>query len=367
MSVPVDIASVPDDESLSWRHKLLWEIHDFSSGRGLEVGPLDNATVPKHLAKVQYVDVFGRDRLMQHYESEPSRVVERIPEIDFTLARDDGSIQTLAEAAAPGAPYDWVMASHVIEHVPDLIGWLDQIAELVVDGGKLVLAVPDRRYCFDVHRPQTTVGQLLQAHDLGETAPSVRAVYDYFRAHAVVKTHEIWSGNPPGYDARRYSLEHTLAQVARARAGEYVDAHVWTFTPQTLLEQVVELRTLGLSSWMVHSMTTTKRNHLEFYVVLERLPRDGLEARLAAEPAVDSSMPDHVADPVALRRELVQARAQLRVARRRLKAARGLIERKNERITGLQAKVARLRSHSEGPSPVQPRPNLLARVLRRLR
>ena len=143
------------------------------------------------------------------------------------------------------------MASHVIEHVPDLIGWLDQVAEVTADGGDLVLAVPDRRYCFDLHRPGTTLGQMLQANELGETVPSVRAVYDYKRGHASVQAPDIWNGKVAGYERRIYPLDVVREQVDRARSGEYIDSHVWLFTPGSFLEQIIELRTLGLSEWKV--------------------------------------------------------------------------------------------------------------------
>ena len=367
---------VPDDPALSWRHKILWAMFDFARGRGLEIGPLDNGTVPRHLGDVKYVDVFARDQLMRDYESYPFRDVERIPEMDFTLTQPDGSIQSLRDAAAPGGPYDWVMASHVIEHVPDLIGWLDQVADLVVDGGNLVLAVPDRRYCFDAHRPSTTIGQMLQAHDLGESVPSVRAVYDYMRSRIEVGSVELWQADPPTYEARRFPLDHVLQQVERARAGEYVDSHVWTFTPQTILEQLIELRELDLSSWLVKDLRPTRKNSLEFYLVLERLPRDGkgVSELLADEPRPAIGMPDQLADHAALHRELEATRAQLKVARRRLKNARGLLKHKNERIARLQARTARLQARLAGAPPKAgaarapaARASFLRKVARKLR
>jgi hypothetical protein len=119
---------------MTFRHSLMWRMNDFSKGRGLEIGPLHNATVTRDKGDVRYVDVFSREQLVKNYASEEQVIAERIPEIDFILSTDDG-FQTLKEAAAPGAPYDWVTASHVIEHTPDVIGWLGEIADLVVDVG----------------------------------------------------------------------------------------------------------------------------------------------------------------------------------------------------------------------------------------
>jgi hypothetical protein len=63
-----------------------------------------------------------------------------------------------------------------------------------------------------------------------------------------------------------------MDQVERSRRGEYVDAHVWTFTPSALVEQVVELRELGLHPWRVE-LVEAPHGLVEFYVVLRRIPR----------------------------------------------------------------------------------------------
>ena len=133
-------------------------------------------------------------------------VVENIPDIDYVLIQPDGHTLSIAEAAKPGAPYDWIVASHVIEHVPDVVGWLTDLAEIAVDDGVLALIVPDQRYTFDVHRPLTTVGQMLQAHEDGDERPSVRAVYDHFSATLDYKYLEVWRGNAPTFDDARPPL-----------------------------------------------------------------------------------------------------------------------------------------------------------------
>lgn len=284
------------DESVAdSRRRTIWALFDFSRGRGLEVGPLHSAIALRGRADVRYLDVFSRDRLVDTYRDDPLVDTDLIPEIDYSLS-DGDVIRALDEAAAPGAPFDWVMASHVIEHVPDLVGWLRQLASIVRDDGALVLAVPDRRYCFDVLRPPTTVGQLLQAYFDRDQVPSVRAVYDYFSSKVPVDTPALWAGErPPGYAARENTLEATLGQVALSRDGVYVDAHVWTFTPESFADQVVELRALGLHDWRVESVEAP-HGLVEFYAVLRRLPRDGsAPADLAAEPGSHPDLPDWLA------------------------------------------------------------------------
>ena len=161
------------------RTQLYWDLHDFSHGRGFELGPLFNPIVSRSEADVRYVDVFDTEQLRTSYTHDPNVDISKIVDVDVRLGRDDGSVATLSEALGPEAPFDWAMASHVVEHVPDLIGWLADVAAVVADGGVLVLAVPDKRYTFDIHRPLTTTGQLLEAHEAHVDRPGTRAVYDH--------------------------------------------------------------------------------------------------------------------------------------------------------------------------------------------
>ena len=302
------------------RRDRFWELQDFSQGHGLEIGPLHRAILVPEEAKVQYADVFDADHLRTFYKSHQQVVTENIPEIDFVLLQD-GVVRRLADATATNAPYDWIIASHVIEHVPDLIDWLAQVAEITSDDGALILAVPDRRFTFDLHRPFTSVGQMLQAHELGDDRPSTRAVYDHFRSHVTVPAPHLWAGRtPPGYEARTYPLESVLKAVERRRNGEYVDAHVWTFTPDSFLAQMAELRELGHSSWFVESIAPTTRNTLEFLVRMRRIPR-GVDPTVDPDGEVLASEqgPDWVVDQHA-------ANAQVRQLRKRVRRLRGRIQ-----------------------------------------
>jgi SAM-dependent methyltransferase len=195
----------------------------------------------------------------------------------------DGRLRPIAEATAGVAPFDWAVASHVIEHVPDLIGWLADVADVLVDDGRLLLMVPDRRYSFDALRPRTTVGQLLQAHDARDQRPSIRAVYDHFSDAVSITAEDVWSGRVPDIDARvhdRTVLAETLRRFREST--DYIDCHVWLFTPQELVQQLGELAEHGLLDFTVESAMSTAPNDLEYFVTLRRLPRATPPAQRAA-------------------------------------------------------------------------------------
>jgi hypothetical protein len=314
-------------------------MHDFAEGHGLEIGPLHRPMIHRHEADVSYVDLRDREGLVAHYADPAHQVdLDAIPSIDYFLLHEDGRVLSVSEAVKAGAPFDWVVASHVVEHVPDLIGWLDDLAEVVHDGGALVLVVPDRRYTFDAHRPPTTVGQLLDAHFRGDTVPSVRAVYDHFSTAVQASALALWQGRPVDYSARVHSLSEAHERARQARDGVYVDCHVWMFTPDSFLQQLHELRRGGLSSWYVEAMAPTRPDEIEFSVRLRRLPR-GLPTvgEVDGELVSTSDRPDW-AETHHRRVELLEER---------LERLRGRASRRMHRIRVLRARLAEAQERAE--------------------
>lgn len=276
---------------------------DLSVGRGLEVGPLANPLIRKPDADVYYVDVKSGEALREHYAHDTGVVTEDIVDVDFVLFHD-GRTRSLAEVVGPAGPFQWAMAAHVIEHVPDLIAFLVDIAAILEDRGRLALVVPDRRYCFDALRPATTVGEMLLAHDNGDSRPSVRAVFDHFHSAVVYDAGALWRGVSADPADRIHPLSDAwnLAEMRR-NTDEYLDSHTWLFTPRSFVDQLETLARLGLHDFVVVGVTPTAVNDFEFFVTLERLP-SGLSAeeRDAAistgfPPVTEVTVPSEVAGP----------------------------------------------------------------------
>lgn len=140
---------------------------------GLELGPLDRPILSKTRHRVSYVDHASREELIVKYKSTGTAETlapERIVLVDIVWAPG----KTLAECVPPGAKYDYCLASHVIEHVADAIGWLQQIARVLNDGGIVTLAVPDKEQTFDHLRAVSRPADLVDAY--------VRQITDRHRA-----------------------------------------------------------------------------------------------------------------------------------------------------------------------------------------
>ena len=274
---------------------------DLRRGRCLEIGPLANPVVDPDVADVRYVDVVDRAGLLAHYDGNPAVDPQAIPEQHFWLTRSDGTVSTLAEAVAADGPYQHVVASHVIEHVPDMVGWLRDVAQVLTSDGALVLAVPDRRYCFDVHRAPATVGQVVQAHLDGDRTPSVRAVLDHFMRAVDYSAEQAWAGEQPPTQGS-HPIDDVRRHVARQQAGDYVDCHVWPLTPRGFADLMDDLLALGEVDFAVERLTATRVGEQEFYATLRRLDRTrepsvAIEEARVALARMRSDLPDESPAP----------------------------------------------------------------------
>ena len=154
------------------------------TGFGLEVGPSYNPFLPKTKGfRVETIDHADAATLREKYRDDAGQ----IEEVDYI---SDG--RSMAEIIGRPERYDFIFASHVIEHVTDIVRFLQDCETLLKPAGRLVLAVPDKRYCFDVLRPLTTVGQALQAYVEKRQRHPAGVLYDHFAYFCEKNGHGIW-------------------------------------------------------------------------------------------------------------------------------------------------------------------------------
>ena len=121
-------------------------------GDGLEIGALHNPLKVPRAAHVKYVDRISVDELRQHYPE-----LRRQKLVDVDIIADGESLNTI-----PDASQDFVIANHFIEHCQNPLLAIKNILRVLKHRGILYLAVPDKRFTFDVDRPVTVLEHLLR-------------------------------------------------------------------------------------------------------------------------------------------------------------------------------------------------------------
>jgi predicted SAM-dependent methyltransferase len=168
-------------------------------GDGIEIGALHNPLEVPRSAHVRYVDHLTVNELREHY---PELADEPLVDVDVV---DDGErLATIGDTTQ-----DFVIANHFLEHCEEPLGALGNMIRVLRPGGVLYLAVPDKRYTFDVDRPVTTTDHLLQDHREGPEASR--------RSH-----YEEWARLVDKVDAPE---AHATALLER---GYSIHFHAWT-------------------------------------------------------------------------------------------------------------------------------------------
>lgn len=233
-------------------------------GKGLEIGPSHNPLAPKHEGyDVKILDHMDRAGLRAKYK-EHGVNLDNIEEVDYVWKGEK-----LSELIGEKSVFDWIIASHVIEHTPDLIGFLKECDVLLKPDGVLSLVVPDKRYCFDFARERTSLAQVVDAHIGNRTIHSPGSAAEYFLS--VVKNNDMiaWDKIYP----INLSYVHTVDDAKNAihnitTKHVYLDIHAWCFTCSSFRLLLHNLHLLGFLS--LREICFFDTVGCEFYLSLSR-------------------------------------------------------------------------------------------------
>jgi SAM-dependent methyltransferase len=247
------------------RRRFLSRHAALDGARILEVGAMDSPTFEDR--DVRYLDWFSRAELIELHGKNKRRRPERIVDVDYV-------VKSREFAAAVPDRFDLVIANHVIEHVPDAITWLQQAEALTEPGGALFLSVPDRRYTFDYLRPESTLVDLLRAHDEGLERADYYQVLSSLLYHRRIRAPEAWAGEIDDALAKRRFEVPEAMERARRMSREYSGVHCHIFTRDSFERTATELSESGLVGWVLEAIDSVEKGSNEFHALL-RLPEPG--------------------------------------------------------------------------------------------
>jgi SAM-dependent methyltransferase len=205
-------------------------LRGFLRGRGLEIGALWRRFPVHPSAQTWYMDRAHTDELKSQY----SDVKERIFPPDF--------IADAIELPLASGKLDFLIASHVLEHLPFPLAALRAWYGALVPAGKLLIKVPDKRYTFDFRRARTPLPHLL-AEDAHPELTDWRAHYADFVENV---------------DCRKPSEQELTDGAAGLETGTFnIHFHAWTdediHDPVEFTRQVWKFNWYPRVFWEAHS------------------------------------------------------------------------------------------------------------------
>ena len=254
------------------------------NGLGIEIGPSHDPIAPKRDGyKVHVIDHASREELIGKYQAH-SIALDNIEEVDFVWRG-----QSYLELTGAPKHYDWIIASNVIEHTPDLVAFLADCDSILKDGGVLSLVIPDKRYCFDRFRPITGLARILDSHFAGNKIHSAGAVAEYFMNVAGRAGELSWDPDANGDYGFIHSAQEAGVGIRAVRENNsYLDIHNWCFVPHSFRLLLADLYELGFTRLREVEFHPTEG--YEFYVTLGRAGKGPGKSRLEMLRAVDAEL-----------------------------------------------------------------------------
>lgn len=271
---------------MSRKNKILR--HITKNGHGIEIGPSHNPVAPKKEGyNVHIIDHMTREQLINKYNDHHVNL-KNIEEVDFVWQG-----QPYSELTGKSKHYDWIIASHMIEHTPDLIGFLYDCDTILKDDGVISLVVPDKRYCFDHYRPITGISKIIDNHFLENKIHSPGMVAEYY-LNVVSKAGNIaWDSHTTGKYNFVRSIEDALQGMESVlKENAYLDIHAWCFVPHSFRLIIHDLYCLGLIPFQEVEFFTTEG--CEFHVTLSRKGKGIGRSRLEILDIIESEIRDDV-------------------------------------------------------------------------
>ncbi|MCQ0987052.1 class I SAM-dependent methyltransferase [Jiella marina] len=217
---------------------------------------------------VKYLESRGTDELKQ-LMTDQGRDPKVVEEIDFLLDREK-SLSEMVE----GETFDWVVSSHVIEHIPDTITHLRDVTSILSEGGVYALLIPDRNYCFDCLKPASTLGMFVEAFLQRRTQGTIRSFVDETRYGARPEGVKVGGWTPAEVSLplqhKTPNWRQVLKQMIMAEGENAKNSfvHQWHYDPITFPQIVADLIDLDLIQMELVAIQPTY--HMDFMCVLRK-------------------------------------------------------------------------------------------------
>ncbi len=254
------------------RSRMLKYIH--KNMTGIEIGPACFPTCAKSDGwNVYIVDYKVKSELVERYEvlKEAGAPVNlnRIEEVDFVW--QDGKLSDLLKRGGVDQ-VDFIVASHVIEHMPCLISFLQSAEELLKEDGIISTAIPDKRREYDFLKPISTTADAIDAYLDKRTRHSARTAFLAYFYECTTLSSGKWSGLPHISDvlfANAFDKAKDLFnKLIGSENSAYSDFHAWFFTPASFQLILLELKALGYTNLEVVEISETRG--CEFFAYIKK-------------------------------------------------------------------------------------------------
>lgn len=265
------------------RNDFLLDSLDKSNVKGVEIGAYHNPIAPKASGwQTTIIDYADAEVLRQNFanlvassgRNDISDMINNIEDVDIVW-RGQGLVELAQESGLAGQ-MDYFISSHNIEHVIDIVDYLNGASSFLTSGGFVAMAIPDLRFTFDFLRwPSTFSDALLSC---GCPAKTHKPAHWLDHALNSVANDSVgcWTTTTPinilTFDRDPQQVLKQYLDMNGEPAAEYFDCHRWVFVPASFELLVFDLHWSGMCDLKIDHIVGAEQGVLgsEFLVRLSR-------------------------------------------------------------------------------------------------
>lgn len=250
--------------------KDLQKIIDEKHAKALEISPFFHPFLQGE--NVKYFGIMDSETLKK--EAEKSSYPDKAVPSTIHFVSPTGDLSIIDET------FDLVVSCHVIEHIPNFVKHLNDVEKLLNKGGLYVLLIPNKLYCFDHYKPESTIFDILEAFFTKRNNTALRN-----RLIASEATHNDSISHWLGYHDKTYTGDdNTRSKMTREgclyqfeiykkaiETGQYIDEHHWRFTPNSFRDVVNSLNEMKFINLPLYRLYHTLWGRTEFIAILEKI------------------------------------------------------------------------------------------------
>jgi len=210
----------------------------YLSGKGLEIGALHRPMPVDENTEVIYVD---RATLNEHRQVRKNLAGEYL--VFNNIIEDGEELYSIEDES-----FDFIVASHFLEHSADLIKTLKNHYRVIKKNGIMFYIIPDKRFTFDKPRKLTSFQHIEE---------------DFLKG---------WEYNSQWHYREYFSVLHNekgqkFEQKLNNLRGKKIDIHYHVWTSKTFKSHLLKIIEKGYLNVKIISVF---QNHGEFFVILKK-------------------------------------------------------------------------------------------------
>lgn len=238
----------------------------------IEFGPLNKPLFYKNeFSGIKYADIRSTESIKELYKGNDYLKKTGI-QVDVTQIVDiDYVVHDSYKKTFLGEKFDIVYLSHVIEHIPNILYFFEDVSNILNKNGKLIIIYPDKRYCFDHFRNSASFRDAYATYKYG-LKENARLTFDF--AYNVVCENDakkFWNDNKLSKFLSKNTIEDAQKNYEATLNDEIIDdVHIWPFSDFDFLKFIYEAQRSNLFPFKVEQFFSTQENSQEFMIILTK-------------------------------------------------------------------------------------------------